>query len=126
MLQLLLQTRDFDGIVGMLEFYQKSVFGPERLSDFTKLAGELFRMVALPPEALNQALTYLEGSQIRPEPRAMIYCNALINRQWADDQDYAARRLTTMIFNDQQSDRGDRAGECPAAARFLCPVAQCA
>ncbi|MBI5960641.1 MAG: hypothetical protein HY866_18020, partial [Chloroflexi bacterium] len=100
LLQLLLQTRDFDGMVGMLEFYQTSVFGPERLSDFSKLAGELFRMVALPPEALNQALTQLEGSQIRPEPRAMIYCNALINRQWAKDQDYAARRLTTMIFND--------------------------
>ncbi len=100
LLQLLLQTRDFNGVVGMLEFYQNSVFGLERLGEFTTLAGELYRMAALAPEALNEALTVLEGSPLRPEPRAAIYCNALINRQWAPDQDYAARRLTTMIFND--------------------------
>jgi hypothetical protein len=100
LLQILLQTHDYNGVVGMLEFYQNSVYGLERLNEFTQLAGELFRMVALPPEALNEALTYLEGSPLRPEPRAAIYCNALINRQWAEDQDYAARRLTTMIFND--------------------------
>lgn len=102
LLQLLLQIHDYDGVVGMLEFYQNSVFGLDRLDEFTRLAGDLFRMVALPPEVLNEALMHLEGSPIRPEPRATIYCNALINRQWAEDQDYAARRLTTMIFNDNK------------------------
>jgi hypothetical protein len=100
LVQLLLQIHDFSGAVGLLEFCQNAVFGPEHLEEYTHLVGELFRMVALPPEALNEALMHLEGSQIRPEPRAMIFCSVLINRQWADDQDYAARRLTTMIFND--------------------------
>jgi hypothetical protein len=100
LVQLLLQIHDFSGAIGLLEFYQNAVFGPERLDEYTRLVGELFRMVALPPEALNEALVHLEGSQIRPEPRATIFCSALINRQWAEDQEYAARRLTTMIFND--------------------------
>ncbi len=100
LLQLLLQIQEFDRAVGQLVFYQNQLFGQEGLSEFTNLCGEVFRMTALAPNALNTALTYLEGSSIRPEPRAMIYCNALTNRQWADDQEYAARQLTTMIFND--------------------------
>jgi hypothetical protein len=100
LVQLLLQTRDYDRAVGLLEFYQHTVFRPERLTEFTQLAGDIFCMTPLSNEQLSEALAHLEGSQIRPEPRAMIFCGALINRQWADDQDYAGRRLTTMIFND--------------------------
>jgi hypothetical protein len=100
LVQLLLQIHDFPGAVGLLEFYQNMVFGPEHLEEYTRLVGELFRHVALRTDMLTEALMQLEGSQIRPEPRATIFCSALINRQWADDQDYAARRLTTMIFND--------------------------
>jgi hypothetical protein len=97
LLQLLLQIQEFDRAIGQLVFYQNQVF---EQNDFTVLAGEVFRLTALAPNALNTALTYLEGSPIRPEPRAMIYCNSLMNREWADDQEYAARQLTTMIFND--------------------------
>jgi hypothetical protein len=100
LVQLLLQIGEYDRTIGQLVFYQNQLFGTGRLKEFTALAGEVFRMTPLPPDALNAALTYLEGSQIRPEPRAMIYCNALLNREWADDQQYAARQLTTMIFND--------------------------
>jgi hypothetical protein len=100
LVQLLLQIQQFDRAVGQLVFYQNQVLGLERLKEFTELAGEVFRMTALPPDAINEALTYLEGSPIRPEPRAIIYCNALMNRQWTSDQQYAARQLTTMIFND--------------------------
>jgi hypothetical protein len=100
LVQLLLLIGEYDRAIGQLVFYQSQVFGSERIKEFTPLAGESFRLTPLAPEALNTALTFLEGSQIRPEPRAMIYCNALMNRQWAADQQYAARQLTTMIFND--------------------------
>lgn len=100
LVQLLLQMHDFDRAVGLLEFYQHNVFRPELLGDFARLAGDVFYMSPLPNEQLAEALSHLEGSQIRPEPRAMIFCGALLNRQWADNQEYAARRLTTMIFND--------------------------
>jgi len=100
LVQLLLETRQYEDAVALLEFYQYSAFGPERLLDFARLVEELFRLTALPPEEITKALEHLEGSQIRPEPRAMIYCGALQNRQWAADQEYAAQRLTSMIFND--------------------------
>lgn len=100
LLQLLLQILDFDGAVGLLEFFQNAVFGPDRLDEFAHFAGDVFRMVALAPQDLNDALTHLEGSPLRVEARVMIYTSALVNRQWAADQDYAARRLTSLIFND--------------------------
>ena len=100
LVQLLLQTREYEQALAMLEFYQSDVFGPARLAEFTALAGEIFRLVALPSEEMTAALERLEGSQLRPEPRAAIYCNALINRGWAADQVYAAKRLTAMLFND--------------------------
>jgi hypothetical protein len=100
LIQLLLQTCNFDHAVGMLEFYQNTLFGPDRLEAFTELVEEVFLMTALPAEDLSEALTHLEGSQIRLEPRAMIYCAALENNNWSTAQDYAARRLTTLLFND--------------------------
>lgn len=100
LVQLLLQTGAYYDAVELLEFYQEQFFGPPRLVEFTTLAGELFLHLALAPDALTQALTHLEGSRLAPELRCMIYLSALLSRQWADDQDYAARRLTTMIFND--------------------------
>ncbi|RPJ02756.1 MAG: hypothetical protein EHM39_01155, partial [Chloroflexi bacterium] len=100
--QLLLQVGECERAIGQLVFYQNQVFGIPRLKEFTTLAGDVFRLLALSPDALNAALACLEGSPIRPEPRATIYCNALVNRQWADDQQYAARQLTTMIFNDSR------------------------
>lgn len=100
LVQLLLQTGAYYDAVELLEFYQEQFFGPQRKTEFTALAGELFLHLALSPDTLTQALTHLEGSRLAPEPRCMIYVSALTSRQWADDQDYAARRLTTMIFND--------------------------
>ncbi len=100
LVQLLLQMREHEQALAMLELYQSELFGAARLEEFTKLAGEIFRLVALPPEELNAALQQLEGSQLRPAPRAAIYCNALINRRWAADQEYAAKRLTAMLFHD--------------------------
>ncbi len=98
--QLLLEIREFDQTVQLLEFYQNTVYGPNRSEDFTQMVGELFRMVTLPPDDLNRALMQLEGSQIRPKPRVTIFASVLHNRAWADNQQFAARRLTTMIFND--------------------------
>lgn len=100
LLQLLLQIEDFERTALQLEYYQQTVFGSERLLEFTRLAGEVFQQAKLPPHKLTEALNHLEGTQIRPEPRAMIFCGVLINQQWASTQDFAARRLTTMIFND--------------------------
>ncbi len=100
LVQLLLQTGQFENAIRLLEFYQNTVIRPDRLEDFTRLAGEVFALTPLPGDQITKALNDLEGSQIRSEPRAMIFCSALVNRQWADDQEYAARRLTSMIFND--------------------------
>ncbi|MBN1562560.1 MAG: hypothetical protein JXA10_01885, partial [Anaerolineae bacterium] len=113
LVQLLLQIEEYDLTVAQLEFYQNVVFGPEQLAEFTRLAGEVFEQIKLPAPKLAEALSYLEGTQIRPEPRAMIYNGVLNNQQWAakppgqpqptgstQGLDYALRRLTTMIFND--------------------------
>ncbi|MBN1681427.1 MAG: hypothetical protein JW966_14190 [Anaerolineae bacterium] len=100
LVQLLLQIGEYDQAVYQLEFYQNEVIGLDRLDVFTELAGEVFLLTPLETGQINEALGYLEGSQIRPEPRAMIYAGALENREWADDLDYAASRLTTMLFND--------------------------
>ncbi|NDJ77798.1 MAG: hypothetical protein GYB65_16230 [Chloroflexi bacterium] len=100
LVQLLLHIKRYEQAVELLEFYQNTVFGLPQLANFTRLAGEVCLMTPLSGEEMTAALQELDGSQIRPEPRARMYCSALINRQWADDQDYAARRLTTMIFND--------------------------
>jgi hypothetical protein len=48
LVQLLLETHHLEDTIALLEFYQYSAFGPERLSDFAKLAEELFRLTALP------------------------------------------------------------------------------
>lgn len=100
LVQLMLLAGDYDQAIGMLEFYQTSLFGVERLAEFNQLVGEVFLKTPLEPAQLGKALNYLEGSQVRPEPRAAIYANALHNRQWAPNQEHAARRLTTLIFND--------------------------
>lgn len=100
LIQLMLVTRRFGRAIQALEYYQNVVFRVENLDEFIRLVGEVFRLTPLHPDELNDALASLEGSQIRPEPRAMIYCGALINRKWTDDQHYAARRLTSMIFSD--------------------------
>ena len=100
LVQLLLEIAIFDAAVALLEFYQNVLFGQERQDEFVRLTRDLFRSVVLSPDSMTEALGHLEGSQIRPEPRVTIYVNALATMQWADSQDYAARRLTTMIFND--------------------------
>lgn len=100
LIQLTLQARDYEHAIAMLEYYQNTVYGIDNLDDFTALVGELFRQVSLPVEEFNRALNYLENSKIRPGPRAMIYTSALINRQWQPDLDYAARQLTTILYND--------------------------
>ena len=113
LVQLLLQIEEYDQAVAQLEFYQNVVYGSERLVSFTELAGEVFQLVQLSALKLSEALAHLEGTQIRPEPRVMIFNGVLNNEQWTaaeEDQsqsvgstkglDYALRRLTTMIFND--------------------------
>jgi hypothetical protein len=98
--QLLLQTQAYYDAVELLVFFQDRFFGPQRLNEFTSLVGDLFQHLSLTPDTLSGALSYLEGSRLGPEARAMIYVGALSNRRWAQDQEDAARRLTTMIFND--------------------------
>lgn len=100
LVDLLLQIGSYRQAIELLEMYQNAVFRVERFEEFTRLASEVFARARLAPERLAEALTYLEGSQIRPEPRTAMFCGALINRGWAADQDYAAQRLTTMLFND--------------------------
>lgn len=100
LVQLLLQTQAYYDAVELLEFYQARLFGPQRLNEFTSLVSELFQHLSLSPDALSAALGYLEGCRLGPEARAMIYVAALSYRRWTDDQEHAARRLTTMLFND--------------------------
>lgn len=99
--QLLLQTGEYEQAIAMLEYYQNTLYGTARLPEFVAMVGELYQLVPLSPENLTEALQHLEGSQLRPASRAMIYASALANRQWADDQEYAAKQLTTIIFNDE-------------------------
>ncbi|MBN2305130.1 MAG: hypothetical protein JXQ72_11665 [Anaerolineae bacterium] len=100
LIQLLLLIHEFDQAVIMLEFYQGTLFGMKRLSEFTQLAQDIFLKTPLSPDALNSALDHLEGSGIWPEPRAMMYCGALMNRQWSPDQAKIAHKLTMMVFTD--------------------------
>jgi hypothetical protein len=102
LVQLLLHAGQFDQAVRLLEFYQNDVFRPERLEEFARLAGEAFLMTPLPPGAPRVALNKVESSQVRPEPRVLIYCGALENARWSDELEHVARRLTTMIFNDNK------------------------
>ncbi len=100
LIQLMLQTHDYDHAVAMLEYYQNTVFGTDNLDEFNIVIAELFSIVALPPEELITALQQFENSQIRPKVRAVMYASALANREWATEMDYAAKHLTTTIFND--------------------------
>lgn len=101
LIQLLLHTQEFAQAVAMLEYYQTALFGPERMADFQRLVSEVFRLVDLPDDQLDQALAALEGSQIRPAPRALIYTSTLINRTWQVNAAHAARKLTSMVFGDE-------------------------
>jgi len=100
LIQLLLQIEAFDEAISLLEFYQDHVFGPQKVDELIDIASELFNLLKLTPDKLTQALVQLEGSRIWPKVRIMLYAGALSSRDWATDQDYAARRVTTMIFND--------------------------
>jgi hypothetical protein len=102
LVQLLLQTQAYYDAVELLAFYQERIFGSGRLNEFTSLVGELFQHLSLSPDALSAALSYLEGSRLGPEARAMIYVGALASRRWEEDQEHAAYRLTTMIFSDHR------------------------
>ena len=100
LVQLLLQIGGYAQAINLLEIYQSAVFQGDRIAEFTRLAGDIFATAPLSAAEMQAALTHLEGSQIRPEPRTAMFCGALINGQWSAEQDFAARRLTTMIFND--------------------------
>ncbi|WP_119072524.1 hypothetical protein [Aggregatilinea lenta] len=100
LVQLLLQTGSYGQAMTLLETYQSVVFHGDRFPAFTELAGEIFATLPLPAGQMQAALAHLEGSQIRPEPRTAIFCGALLSGKWSAEHDYAARRLTTMVFND--------------------------
>lgn len=101
LLQLLLQTHDFEHAAAMLGYYQNTLYGADRMDEFIAVVGELFRQVALSTEDLITALEHLENSPVHPGPRAMIYVSVLDNRQWSAEMEYVAKQLTTLIFNDE-------------------------
>lgn len=97
LIELLFQTRKPDRAIALLERYQNELFGVERLSEFTRFAGNVVQSVTLPAGELVAALEHLENSRLRPEPRAAMLQSALRGQQWSDELDYAAQRLTVMI-----------------------------
>lgn len=99
LIELLLQSRQFDRAIALLERSQNELYGAERLGEFTRLAGDVVQSVSLPGSEMIAALERLEGSRLRPEPRAAILHGALRSYQWGEELDYAAQRLTTMAFN---------------------------
>ncbi len=97
--ELLLQTGQNDRALTVLEHLQTQYLSAERLPDFARLVEDIFQSVMLPANTLVTALEHLEGSRIRSEPRAAILLGALRGSQWSEELDYAAQRLTTMLFN---------------------------
>ncbi len=89
-----------DGI-RLLEYFQREVFTNERLKMFVDFIGDIFLNTRLESDKLLLALTAFEGSQIQPEARVRSFCAALINKKWSVAMVDAARRMTTMIFNDE-------------------------
>ncbi|KAB2862763.1 MAG: hypothetical protein F9K46_06655, partial [Anaerolineae bacterium] len=89
-----------DGI-RLLEYFQREVFANERLKMFVDFIGDIFLNTRLESDKLLLALTAFEGSQIQPEARVRSFCAALINKKWSVAMVDAARRITTMIFNDE-------------------------
>ncbi|HMM29066.1 MAG TPA: hypothetical protein PKD46_12360 [Aggregatilineaceae bacterium] len=99
LIELLLQSRQFDRALALLERSQNELYGAERLGEFTRLAGDVVQSVSLSAGDLVAALERLEGSRLRSEPRAAMLHGALRSHQWGEGLDYAAQRLTTMVFN---------------------------
>lgn len=84
----------------VLEFFQREVFTKERFKNFVDFIGDIFLHSRLENDKLLAALMAFEGSQIQPEARVRAYCAALVNKKWSVAMVDAARRVTTMIFND--------------------------
>lgn len=97
LIELLFQTRKADRAISLLERCQNELFGVERLNEFTRFAGNLVQSLTLPAGELVATLERLEGSRLRPEPRAAMLQSALRSQQWSDELDYVAQRLTAMI-----------------------------
>ncbi|MBI5929528.1 MAG: hypothetical protein HY862_09480 [Chloroflexi bacterium] len=87
--------------IQLLEFFQREVFTNERFKMFVDFIGDIFLNTRLEADKLLLALTAFEGSQIQPEARVRSFCAALINKKWSVAMVDAARRMTTMIFNDE-------------------------
>lgn len=96
--ELLLQSRQYDQAITLLERCQNELYGADNLAEFTRLAGDVVQSVSLPASELVTVLERLEASQLRAEPRAAMLHGALRSHQWGDELDYAAQRLTTMLF----------------------------
>lgn len=97
LIELLFQMRQPDRAISLLERCQNELFGSERLNEFTRFAGNLAQSLTLPTSDLIAALERLDGSRLRPEPRAAMLQSALRGQQWREDLDYAAQRLTAML-----------------------------
>ena len=83
----------------LIELYQSNLFDANTKLEYINLVGDVFLKSLLPPKAMNNALEGFEKSRIWPEARIRAYTGALINQQWNPLMEGAARRLTTMIFN---------------------------
>lgn len=83
----------------LIELYQGNLFNANTKLEYINLVGDVFLKSLLPAKAMNGALEGFEKSRIWPEARIRAYTGALINQQWHASMENAARRLTTMIFN---------------------------
>lgn len=100
LVQLHLLLGNYDKAVGLLEYYQNTLFGLANLEAFTNLVSEVFLMTPLALSAYETALARLEGSQIRLEPRCIMYCCTLERAQWSEEQTFSAQQLTEMLHGD--------------------------
>jgi hypothetical protein len=83
-----------------MEFVQNNLYKATQHTEMADYARSVFRDVPLPSKAVNEALQAMEGSQLQPITRASAYIGALEGKNWSNEVEPAARRLTALLFAD--------------------------
>lgn len=86
--------------VRLMEMYQSTLYRGTPNEDMAGLTRVIFRELPISPVQLNQALDAMQDSQLKTVTRAQAYIGALENKSWGKDVEFAARKLTALIFAD--------------------------
>lgn len=86
--------------VQLLEHYQKNIYGTQNLEAFTESIGNIFLSANFSIDVLEKIFAIIEHSQLRPQPRVRALAATLIASEWGIAYKNLARRLTIMLYND--------------------------